>query len=360
MATAKKLPSGNWRVRVLTGYKIVDGEKVRDYVSITEPTEEKANFKAAEYELKYKDIKRDSSNMTFSEAIDDYINSKSNILSPATIRGYRAIQHNRLQLIMTAKLNQLTKAKIQTAINEDSGECSAKTVANAYFLLKAILSEYRPEFIFKVSLPQKKPYQANALNAEQIGTLISAVQGTDIEIPVLLALWLGLRRSEILALKWSAVDFENQALIIDSAMVPDEHHKMVLKGTKTVTSTRVLKMPQYISEKLKALPRGEDDFVVHINPITLRKHLVKFLKANNLPEIRLHDLRHTMASVGLSLNIADKYMMERGGWASAQTMKKIYQHTFSEEKLTAENLINSYFESAIKSVSDTKCDTTKK
>jgi len=63
-----------------------------------------------------------------------------------------------------------------------------------------------------------------------------------------------------------------------------------------------------------------------------------------------------MASVGLSLNIADKYMMERGGWSSTQTMKKIYQHTLSAEKLAVDKLIDSFFE---KTISDTNGDTDK-
>jgi len=355
MAKAIQLPSGNWRVRVLCGYKYVDGKQVRDYKSITESSEKKAMLEALKYEEKYKDVKRDSSNMTFSEAIDAYINSKSNILSPSTIRGYRAIQRNRMQLIMQVQLNRLTKANIQAAINQDSGECSAKTVANSYCLLSAILAEYRPDFQYKIALPQKKPFQGKALTPDQIGQLIKAVVNTDVEIPVLLALWLGMRRSEILGLQWSAVDFKAMEITVKEALVPDENHHMVLKGTKTVNSTRTLQMPQYICDKLKAVEHT-DDFVTHINPVTLRKHLVKLLKANDLPQIRLHDLRHTMASVGLSLNIADKYMMERGGWSSTQTMKKIYQHTLSAEKLAVDKLIDSFFEKAI---SDTNGDTKK-
>jgi len=66
---------------------------------------------------------------------------------------------------------------------------------------------------------------------------------------------------------------------------------------------------------------------------------------NRIAKVRLHDLRHTMASIGLLLNVGDKYMMERGGWSNTATMKNIYQHTFDDGKNVATTAIDNYFNS---------------
>lgn len=54
-----------------------------------------------------------------------------------------------------------------------------------------------------------------------------------------------------------------------------------------------------------------------------------------------------MASVGLLLNVGDKYMMERGGWSSAGTMKNVYEHTMKDGANAADNLINNYYNSLL-------------
>ncbi len=90
MATAKKLPSGNYRVRVHIGngkYKSFTAEKKAD-----------AEYAANLYLQTYKD-KKSPSKITVGEAIDQYIESKSNILSPSTIRGYKVMRQNYLKSI---------------------------------------------------------------------------------------------------------------------------------------------------------------------------------------------------------------------------------------------------------------------
>lgn len=58
-------------------------------------------------------------------------------------------------------------------------------------------------------------------------------------------------------------------------------------------------------------------------------------------------MRHTNASVMLSLGIVDKIAMKRGGWATDNTMKSVYQHVFSSDRDTADDMINAYFDSIV-------------
>ena len=167
---------------------------------------------------------------------------------------------------------------------------------------------------------------------------------TEIEVPVLLSLWLGLRKSEICGLKWDCVNEKESTITIKKAMIVDKNNKYVLKKTtKTVSSARKLKVPIFIMDKIKQVPKiGE--FVININNNVLYKKFKRILNKNKLPpEIRFHDLRHFNASVMLLLNIPDKYAMERNGWATNYTMKNVYQHTFSDERITVDNNVDNYF-----------------
>lgn len=353
MAKAVQLPSGNWNVKVFAGY---DATGKRQYKSFTEPTERKANLAALEWQEHYKEISNDSSNMTLDEAISKYIETKSNILSPSTIVGYEVIRKKRLQPLMQIKLSKLTNESIQAAINAEAKEFSPKSVANTFGLLSAVLYKYRPGFKLDVSLPQKQKYIGKSLTEEQIGMLLKSIVGDRAEIAILLALWLGLRRSEIIALKWDDIDFKKQTIRVDEAMVLNKDNEYVVKGTKTYSSARLMYAPKYIMDKLVNAPH-ESEYVVNMHPTSILYRLRFHCQTLGIPYVRLHDLRHTMASVGLSLNIADKYMMERGGWSNVQTMKKIYQHTQESGRKTADIAIDSYFEKLLDNGKDGTCNT---
>ena len=349
MAQAKQLPSGAWRVQVYAGK---DAAGKRQYKSFTESTERKANLAALEWQEKYKEISSDSSNLSVGESIDEYIKLKSNLLSPSTIRFLDNVRRNHLAGIRSVKLNKLTRNLIQEAVNAESEKNSPKTVKNVYGVLTAVIGQYRPDwFMPKIMLPQQKKPEVKALNRQQIAKLLNSIDGDIIEIPILLALWLGLRRSEILALKWDDIDFDKMTIKIDKAMVPNKNNKMVEKTTKTTDSTRTLNLPPYIAEKLKVLPHNEDR-VFNISEGLLSKHFPRLCKNIGIERFKFHDLRRSMATVGITLNIADKLIMTRGGWNNTQTMKKIYQVALESDLNEADLLINNYFESLLPKVDE--------
>lgn len=352
MANAKQLPSGAWNVLVYAGK---DASGKRKYKSITKTTERKANLAALEWQEKYKEITSDCSNMTVEEAIDAYIALKSNILSPSTIRFLDTVKRNHLLGIHSARLNKLTRNNIQEAINVEAEKSSPKTVKNVYGVLTAILGQYRADWVIpKIALPQQKKPLERALNGKQIAKLLNSIEGDIIEVPILLALWLGLRRSEILALKWDDVDFDKNTIRIDEAMVPNKNNKMVIKTTKTEDSTRTLNLPKYIAEKMKLLPMPHNDGerIFNISEGLLSKHFPRLCKNIGIGRFKFHDLRRSMATVGVTLNIADKLIMARGGWNNPQTMKNIYQVVLQSDLNQADLLINDYFEKMLPKVSE--------
>ena len=107
---ARQLPSGSWFVRVQ-----VDGKTI----SITKPTKREAEQEAAALKSKAKQY-TSTTDKTLTDAIDDYISSRENVLSPSTIRVYKQIQKYRFKSMMEKKVSSLTQEQLQRAVNAEA------------------------------------------------------------------------------------------------------------------------------------------------------------------------------------------------------------------------------------------------
>lgn len=350
MPKAKQLPSGSWRVLASV---TINGK--REFRSFTADKPWQAEAEANEWIEYYRGVAKDTSTMTVGSAIDEYIALKENILSPTTTASYRKIKRNYFTEINHIQLRKLTQIIVQKWVNNLSARISAKTISCAYGLLTAIISVYAPKLeIGKITLPQKKKPKSVALTQKETAILLNGMQGDVLEVPVLLALWLGLRRSEILALEWKDIDFENHTITINKALVKAEGQKH-LKGTKTTDSERTLSLPLYIEEKIKNLPHKHERLFEGMDPDRCSKGFPRLCKRLGLPHYRFHDLRHSMATVGVSLNIADKIVMARGGWNNYATVKNIYQAVLQDDTSAADVLYDAYFTNLLEG--NTKCNT---
>lgn len=349
LPTPQKLPSGMYRCQVM-----VDGKRV----SVLDADPEVCQGKAIalrtgliEQTIKPKD------HITLDDAITAYIDDRRTVLSPSTIMGYKGVQKNRFKGLMKTKIRDIDKAALQRAISNDAKTCSNKTLKNAIGLVTAVLSDYKDINTKGLKYPQKVKKEHAYLDASQIVELITACQGNVAEIPILLAVWLGLRRSEIMGLRWESIDFSEKKLKIEHAVVPNEDGEYVEKSElKNSTSRRVLSCPDYILSKLEfyqpdvSKRKGR---VFTMDPSVIYNNLKKISERSGIPFVGVHGLRHTNASVMLSLGIVDKVAMKRGGWATDNTMKSVYQHVFSSDRDTADDMINAYFESMVNGA-DTK------
>lgn len=338
MAKAKKLPSGSWRVLLYVGTD-ENGKKKRK--SITAATRKEAELLAAQY---LNNRREEPAEMTVGKAIDKYIESKSNILSPTTISGYRGIRRNNLQSLMDIKLADITRQAVQQAINHDAVSLSPKSISNAYGLLSAALGVYAPDFNCKVTLPKKQKKIKELPKPEEV---FNAIKGTEIELPCLLAMWLSLRMSEVRGLRKS--DIQNGKIIIQNSVVTADGKRVEKSATKTYDSTRIEDLPQYISDLINKV---ETEYITELSGQAIYKRFVRLLDKNGLPHMTFHDLRHLNASVMLQLGVPDKYAMERGGWSTTSTLKSVYQHTFSEEREAVNRKINEYFENIVNDTGD--------
>ena len=335
-----KLPSGTWRLQVYLG-KDESGKRI--YQSVTHANKRECIRIANDLAQHHHEISRDQSKMTLGEGIDKYIQMKENVLSPSTIRGYRTIRDNRLSSLMDVPMWKISNNMAQEAINAEAKDLSAKTVANVYGLLTATLSQFTT-IKLSVTLPQKQQYRPTVLTEAQIRALIVAIKDSSTEVAILLALFLGLRESEIAALDLPK-DYnpETRMLTISKALVPNIHNEYVLKPPKSNAGNRVISVPEYLAKKLDHCVQNNIP-ACSIRPNNLSRSLKRACERAKIPAIRMHDLRHQNASIML-LFAPDKYAMERGGWATNHVMKNVYQHTMSDERIKLEQCMTAYFDS---------------
>ena len=336
----RKLKSGTWFIQLrLNGVSVpVTGstkKECQDNAAVI-----KANHKAG-----IKEIKASTKAPTLHDAISAYIERRKNTLSPSTITGYRRIQSGRFKDSMSKPISELKDW--QTICDRESKLCSPKTLKNAYFFICSVMKENgitNPT----VTLPVQEEHTREWLEPDQIKKLVASVKGSHEQLPVLFALH-SLRRSELLAMDWKNIDLENRCFHVRGAVVKDETGHFVLKtANKNTSSQRTLPiMIPELYDALSAVPEDERvGRVIQGNGNTVLYEINKACRSANVPEVGTHGLRHSFASLAYHLRLSELETMELGGWADADTMRKIYTHLAAKDRLRAENKMASFYNNA--------------
>ena len=356
LPTITQLPSGAYHTRVT--YTDTDGK--RKAVSITDYDYNTVVLRAAEAMADRKQDKVDRqqgrTSMSLAEAMAAYIDSKSAVLSPSTVRAYKATQRTAFAAIREVAVCDLTQDMIQRAVNQKAALYSPKTVRNHHGFLTSVLLIYRPDMALHTTLPQKRKREIAIPTEDEVKRMMVAAQGTPMEIPVLLAACCGLRRSEIAALTWRDIDFKKGTIKVNKALVADSENELVEKTTKTTSSTRTVRMFPLVSDALLRLKQQSPDVTGYIAPtpdnITHRfEHL---LNAAQCPKYRFHDLRHYAVSVMLSLNVPKKYIASMVGHSSERMIDEVYGHIMESKKTSVEDQLQGYFEGVFGSICNEK------
>lgn len=367
MAKAKKLPSGSWRCLAYSHTERIWDEKKKEwkdkriYESFTsdDPSPQgkrEAEAAAAMFQVnKSRTItkkRHDYGNMTLKEAIDKYIESREGLnRSPTTLQDYRCIQKNGFPDLMNMKLKEIdidilqdaisTEAKRPSNKNHTPKPISAKRLKNEWGLICSVLHKYTNlSGLEEIELPQITPRIPELPPAKKV---LQIIRGTDIELPVLLAIWLSFSMSEIRGLTKSK-SISGNYITIREVIVDINGHPYRKDMAKNPTRNRRHRIPPYIKTLIDQV---EGDTLVPMRGRTLYRHWIKLQDENGMDRITFHDLRHLNASVMALLRVPDKYAQERGGWKSDKVMKNVYMQTFSEEREKVDNMIDSYFEDAM-------------
>lgn len=231
--------------------------------------------------------------------------------------------------------------------------------ANMYTCFKYAYAEgYLPYMLMdRVQRPKEEKQQDfNYYALDELLELFTMAKGSNIYTPILLAAILGLRRSELLALKWDAINFHTGAVTIKRKMTRDKTKKRdtVSRNLKSEASQRTLVLPsslllhlELVKEGSRTLPSWEHaEFVCvdsngklpTLNMITNRFR--DFLQQNGLKKIHLHDLRHSCATLLLSWGYSMKDIQEWLGHSNYNTTANIYTHVGMEEKQKIASQLN--------------------
>lgn len=325
------LPSGKWRCQVMVG-----GERL----SAVEDDPETAHATVLALKARLIEAEKNPRRISVGEAIDRYIESKDSVLSPSTILGYKKIKKNSMTDLVGVKVPDLTQEKIQRWVNKLAKTKSSKSIRNAHGLLSAVLAEYRPSFVLRTTLPQRDAKQISIPSEDEISKIMQGCAGRQEELPILLAMWLGLRASEIRGLTWG--DVQDGRLHVRQAIVDGEDGP-VLKKTKTVAGDRWIKLPQYIIDLINAQPR-KGDYIITLTGRAMYMRFYRLCDRLEIPHYRFHDLRHTAASVSVILGVPTRYSQQRMGHQTDNMLKSVYEHTMRSKEDEYADQINAYYE----------------
>ena len=328
--TPKQLPSGSW-----TGYLRAEGQ------SVTEPTRELCLARARAVRAGFLEARKTASGMTLETAYDAYMEARQGVISPSTYSGYLKLKRSTFQPLMQQDVQRITAEQVQREISQMALEGkSRKYIANAVGLLSSVLRVYAPEVKLDVRLPQRKKVEPRKIEDEEIGAIMAAVRGTEIELPVLMGLWLGMRMSEIRGARFE--DIRNGRLHICRAVVTDADGKPAVKPPKTFSGDRWVDLPPEILSLIAAQGRSEG-YIVELSGTAIYKRFTRALEKAGIEHCRFHDLRHANAAVMVRLGIDSRYAQERNGWASDRMYKQVYGYTMDDKMSDVSASIDAYF-----------------
>lgn len=306
-------------------------------VSVCITYDHKPTQKEIEMDLADKSMLQSANHeLTFEQAVLQYISIKDKVLSPATVNGYESILRNLSSRFKALKIDKIDNLSIQREINEYSINRSPKTVRNASGLITVVMKLYSPDLKVHIKLPQKKKTKLYFPTDDDVKRILEYAKGSAYEIVLKLAVY-GLRRSELLCIDKNTIN--GNILTIDTARVSNGK-KFVTKTTKTTSSTRQI----YIDDVLAAqISQMEHPFAMYPNDILRYLHRVQ--DRLEIPRFRLHDLRHYYVSMAHQLGVPDAIIAQTVGHANTSTTRAIYLHAMQdkvvEEQMSASNQLSS-------------------
>lgn len=330
----------------------------------------KGNKKKAQAELEkikdkfQKEINTDcpvEANLKFIDYMRKWLKMMKASLKETTYLGYKKIINSRMSIYFEDKditVSNIKPHDIQDFYQYLTDEgLSGNTILHYHAnIRKALQYAVKTDLIIsnpadKVDKPKKEPYIANFYSKEEVKTLLNAVKGTKLEIPVVIACYYGLRRSEVLGIRWSAINFESKVITINHVIldVSENGEKKIIKRDtlKTKSSIRTLPLVPFMEEYFKELKQKQEENkklckgsygteyfgYVCVDPIGniispdyVSHQFTKMLNTRNLRKIRFHDLRHTCASVLLEGGIDMKEIQLWLGHSNYNTTANIYAH----------------------------------
>ena len=309
--------------------------------------------------------------LEFSAYMDKWLNSVRSTIATATYQSYANMLRARIIPYFEPRgiaVMDLTPQDIEDFYQKVLADgCTTNTVIHYHAIIrKALQSAVRKDILSKnpadkVDRPKKNVYHGTFYSEEEMLVLFDAVEGDPLELCVKIAAYYGLRRSEVLGLRWSAIDLEHKTISISHKVIEAEvDGKFVPVGEdvlKTKSSFRTLPLIPAVEKLILAEKEKQEmyrrlfrksycrDYLEYIcvdqcgrllRPNYVTEHFSWLIQKYGLKKIRFHDLRHTCASLLLSNGISMKQIQIWLGHSTFSTTADIYAHLdFSAQKQSA-------------------------
>ena len=319
----------------------------------------------------------------FTKFMLDWLEMMKNSVEVTTYASYAQAIKSKINPYFDARFPTLTLSQITPKHIQDyytwemtENDVSANTVIHRHANIRKAL-----QYAFKTGLidinpadrierPKKVKYVGSTYNDQELEQLFAVTKGDLIELPVMLAAFYGLLRSEVLGLKWDAIDFEKKTITIKHTVTQttlDGKSVIIEKDrTKTKSSYRTLPLVKPFEDALlrkkaeqaenrrlcgKCYDKSHLDYInvnemgKLISPGFLTQHFPLVLERNGMKKIRFHDLRHSCASLLYSNGVALKDIQEWLGHSDISTTSNIYTHLDYSSKVASANAILSLLDS---------------
>ena len=359
--------NGNRKLKWISSELTVKGNKKR--------AEQMLRAKLREYENKEKLVYTD---MLFSEAIRQWLSNVAIRVDAVTLQGYESLAKTQLLPYfdeLQIKLIDVDRRELQKYIDEKfkngrkdgKGGLSPRSLRlHKNILYQTLKDAVRDEMIPNnpcemVTLPQMQRFEASYYSAEQLNTLLVVVKDEPLYPLIKLTAVYGLRRSEVLGLKWDSVDFDVNTITIKHTV--SKVSKIVEKDkTKNATSHRSfplvmdikallldLKQRETVNRKLFGKEYVDNDYILKwengtpFSPDYVSHKFAKLLKEHDLPKIRFHELRHSCASFLINTGFTLKDVQEWLGHADIKMTADIYGHLDVGRKKNMADALSSSF-----------------
>lgn len=328
-STPRRLPSGSWNCYAYLG-KDAEGKLIRR--SVTRRTKAEARAAAVELEADAERTAAVSDDLTLSEAVRKYLDSRANLHSPSTRRSNEFIFRNRLGALAHIPVSRITSPMMQDHINALAKELAPKTVRNIYGLLSSSIHFVAPEKRLTVKLPAKEAEEIVIPTLEEIKAVQDAAEAKgdrELVLAMMMASQLGMREGEICALTFA--DLRNGNVRVNKSRVLTPEREWTIKPPKTKSGTRALPQTPQITEYLSRFSGSPNSFVIQSSPNMIRSRFAK-LRDKLGYSYRFHDLRHYNASLMISMGIPTLYIIRRLGHEDDKMVKKVYGHLMAQKQ----------------------------
>ena len=315
------------------------------------------------------DIPVPTEDMLFSDFLKQWLEIAKSTIQLTTYSSYIGMSNSAILPYFKEKNIKLTDLKpkdIQDFYTLQLKRVKASTVIHYHAIIhKALKYAVKIDLIptnpaSKIERPRQERFVGSFYDTKEVNQLFEAAKGTNLEIPILLGAFYGLRRSEVVGLKWSAIDFENNSLVIKHTVTAfnlDGKHIIQAKdSTKNKSSMRTLPLVPAFKEKLLAMKEKQEfnrklcgrsyskdylDYVcvnelgVRLRPGLITTAFPKLLEDHGFRRIRFHDLRHSCASLLLANNVPMKQIQDWLGHSDFSTTANIYAHLDYNSKISS-------------------------